>query len=352
MKIAIIGASGHCGRQVAIQLLDRRIVPENGLIQLVGHRGGTSESCLWSLLADLEGAFSEHAPTLQIVLDASHINADVVVMLAGRTLGTDIVSSADRSILGRENASLFSHYAKYLSLDRNQTPLVIVQSNPVELGVKIFAEALGRKKVLGAGAWSDTLRLRSEIAKDLGVRRTDVQAWMLGQHGVNIVPCLSQISAWGVDEEAVKNMFTGIADSKNKSRYRSNLLARTKEIMLLVKDRQVLKAYESISKDPPEIRACLKPLFTHFTGEGHSTEVMTAHAVVDILSAIAEGRRQVFAAQVLLEGEWLGIHGVLGVPIVLGPEGWDKIIELNLNEAEKIEMKNAAYEINQSNLIA
>ena len=62
MRLAVIGASGHCGRQLVVQLLDRRLIPGEGLLQLVGHRGGINESTLWALKADLNDAFCDDAP--------------------------------------------------------------------------------------------------------------------------------------------------------------------------------------------------------------------------------------------------------------------------------------------------
>ena len=66
--------------------------------------------------------------------------------------------------------------------------MVIVQSNPVEMGVQIFADAVGRHRVIGAGAWSDTLRFRAELARSLRLRRTHIQAWTLGQHAITWCP--------------------------------------------------------------------------------------------------------------------------------------------------------------------
>ena len=84
--------------------------------------------------------------------------------------------------------------------------MVIVQSNPVEMGVQIFSDAVGRHRVIGAGAWSDTLRFRAELARSLRLRRTHIQAWTLGQHADHLVPCRSQIRAWGVTGDAVMTL--------------------------------------------------------------------------------------------------------------------------------------------------
>ncbi|MEC7247841.1 MAG: hypothetical protein VXV94_01560, partial [Cyanobacteriota bacterium] len=55
-----------------------------------------------------------------------------------------------------------------------------------------------RLAIIGAGAWSDSLRFRTELACDQSIRRTHLQAWALGQHGDHLIPCLSQINAWGI----------------------------------------------------------------------------------------------------------------------------------------------------------
>ena len=67
MDIAVIGACGACGRQLCMQLLERRIVPTTNRLQLVGHLGGASENELWGLQADMQDAFSEWAPRMQVV---------------------------------------------------------------------------------------------------------------------------------------------------------------------------------------------------------------------------------------------------------------------------------------------
>ncbi len=88
-----------------------------------------------------------------------------------------------------------------------------MQSNPVELGVQIFASRLGRRWVLGAGSWSDTQRFRREIALEFGVRRTHVQAFTVGQHGDHLVPVWSKIRVRGVEQERVDAMIAAARGS-------------------------------------------------------------------------------------------------------------------------------------------
>ena len=348
MRIAIVGASGHCGRQLAVQLLDRRLIPAEGRLQLVGHRGGVSETSLWALRTDLNDAFSDDAPAIDVVLDADKIQADIVVMLAGRTLSTDPTQTADRAALGTQNKQVFEQYATALNAHPGTPPVVIVQSNPVELGVAIFAKALGRHRVIGAGAWSDTLRFRTELARSLKVRRTHVQAWMLGQHGDHLVPCPSQIRAWGVPNAAVETVQKQLQAAASADSYPNRLRHQRADLLHHLQSHRWEQANDLIDTCPADLRTGLRPFLTHFTSAGHTTEVMTAHAVSDLVACLAEARPQVFAAQVQLAGEWLDCHGVLGVPVLLGVSGWSQVCPLPLDPEEVLALQGAAAAIQQS----
>ena len=97
MDVSVVGAAGACGRQLAVQLLERRVLGPDARLQLVGHRGHRSEQELWGLHADLSDAYADTAPALELVDDPEAVDADVVVMLAGATLSTDPTAPADRA---------------------------------------------------------------------------------------------------------------------------------------------------------------------------------------------------------------------------------------------------------------
>lgn len=290
-------------------------------LQLVGHRGGSSENELWGLRADLEDAFIDFAPDIDVVLDPEGVHADIVVMLAGRTLPTDPTEVPDRAALGHANAQLFALYAQALSRQGARSPIVIVQSNPIELGVQIFADAIGRHRVIGAGAWSDTLRFRQELAKDFGVRRPAVTAPMLGQHGINLVPAWSLVRARGVADADVSARIRQMRGDRRLADLPEQIRDLQGTVLQLVRSGSVLEAYRLVESQPPDVRAGVKPYFTHYSA-GHTTEVVTARAVADIVEAIIEGHRRLITAQVLFSGDWHDIHGVVGAPVLIGPDGW------------------------------
>ena len=348
MNVAVIGAAGGCGRQLAVQLLDRNILPQSARLQLVGHRGGRSEDELWGLLSDLEDAFGDSAPTIELVVDPQAVDADVVVMLAGITIPTDPNASVDRAALGQANYKIFVEYADALAARPGLPPAVIVQSNPVELGVQVFAQRLGRHHVLGAGGWSDTLRLRAELAAELGVRRPQVQAWMFGQHGDFLVPIWSQVRVWGVTPAEVEALVDRVTAGRSLADLPQQVRTYKAQLLDLVRNGQVRTAYDRVQSLPPDLRAAVKPFFTHFTA-GHTTEVVTAYAVADIVAALVEGRQRVIPAQVALAGEWLGIHGVVGAPVVLSLNGWEHIYPVRLSEDETAAVEAAASAIAAAN---
>jgi malate dehydrogenase len=332
MDIAVIGAAGSCGRQFAAQVLERELISESSRLQLVGHRGGLSERELFGLRADLEDAFVDRAPTIEVALDPEEVSADLWVMLAGRTISTDPSQPIDRVALGRANLEIFERYAA--AIDPHNPPIVIVQSNPVELGVEVFGMAAGRHRVLGAGARSDTLRFRQEIAVDLGVRRPQVTAFMIGQHGDNLVPLWSSVRAEGVPDSILNEYVERSTNGRDLAELPLEIKNAKARMAELVRADKVVEAYDYVSDLTADVRAAVKPFFTHFTA-GHTTEMATAHAVADIVAAIAGGHRQVMAAQVTLDGEWLDLVGTIAVPILTDPQGWSHVMPLEITPSER-----------------
>lgn len=344
MDVAIIGAAGSCGRQFAAQVLDRALLPATARLQLVGHRGGRSEHELFGLRADLEDAFVNQAPTIEVALGPEEVAADVVVMLAGATLPTDLHAQVDRAALGQKNLEIFRSYAT--ALDPSNPPIVIVQSNPVELGVHVFAEAIGPSRVLGAGALSDTLRFRQEIAVDLGVRRPQVSALMLGQHGDALVPLWSGVQVRGVDPARLEDLRLNYISAATT--FPERVRVARAEMMHHLEGGDVPATYAYVQALPIDVRSAVKPFFTHFTA-GHTTEMATAHAVAEMLAALTSGQPTVLPAQVHVDAPQYELCGVVGLPVRITATGWTEIAELHMSEEEGRAVRAASSAINAAN---
>lgn len=344
MKLAIIGATGSCGRQVAAQLLERGTLPAEGSLHLIGHSGGAHETELWGLRSDLLDAFSDRAPRIQVGTDVALSGADVVVMMAGATVTPDVT---DRALLAETNHRIFREAAADVARMPAE-PTVIVQSNPVELALEIFAEVVSRNRILGAAAWSDSLRFRLEIAAELGIKRPMVDAEMWGQHGDHIVPMWSGVRARGVEQGRVDDVIGRATQGRSVTQLPDEIRATRDHVVELIKRGDVGDAYAFIQKQQPDLRAAVKPLFTHFTA-GRTTELATAHAVADVVSFLAGGVRATIPAQVMLETEWPGLAGPLAVPVLLEPHGWRQVVTQNISAGEKDALDAAISAIASSN---
>lgn len=340
MDIAILGATGSCGRQVVAQLLQRSVLPPSGRVHLIGHAGG-HESELWGLRADLRDAFADMAPEIEIGTDVSSTGADVVVMMAGATVTRE---TKDRAALAATNSRIFAESAE--AVGQMPDPVtVIVQSNPVESALAAFARVIPRERILGAAAWSDSLRFRRELAADLGLRRHMVSAQMWGQHGDSLVPIWSRIHARGVSEQVLADVIGSIRSGRSLTDLPEEIrLART-EALRLINAEDVAGAFAFIQRQPADVRAAVKPFFTHFTA-GRTTELATAHAVVDIVEFLSVGQQMAIPAQVMLDGEYDDLAGPLAVPVLVDPTGWSQVIDEHIADDERDALRAASVQIN------
>ena len=327
------------------------MLPNHGRLQLVGRRGGLSEHELHGLRADLRDAFADHAPTIELVDEADQVDAEIVVMLAGATIPTDAHAHADRLALARTNLAVFASYADALAARTGPPPLVLVQSNPVELGVAVFAEAIGRHMVVGVGAHSDSMRFRRELADSHGVDRADVSAIVMGQHGDHLVPVWSSVRIGGLDTAATAAAVSSHRRERELSDLPTEITENRAALLGLVADGRVHEAFARIAELPPDLRAAIKPFLVHFTA-GRTTEIVTAHAVAEVLAAPLDDRTEVLSLQVQLAGELHDLQGVTAVPVRFGAQGWTEVVDPGLAIDELELLRHAVEQIAIANASA
>ncbi|MFT4108398.1 malate dehydrogenase [Propionicimonas sp.] len=327
MDVAVIGATGDVGRQVCVQLIERRIVPTSSRLQLVARADGPSAHAAYGLRADLVDAYAEHTPLIDVALDPSEVVADVVVMTAGRTIPATPGGTVDRRGLAAGNIEVFRSYASALADHGSGHEVVIVVSNPVELGVAVFAQVLGRHRVIGMGAWLDTLRFRREIATSLGIRRQSVGGFVAGQHGDDLVPLWSSVRITGLTPDERAHAVGALRGRRSLDDFGAEV-EHAKLVLSELAVTDMRAAFDAIDEWPPDLRAVARPWLTHQSGA--KTASGTAGATVDLVEVVLDGREIVVAGQVALDGEasvgGVGVRGVAGVPAVLGPEGWTRIL--------------------------
>ena len=344
MDVAVVGATGDVGRQVLTQLVERRVVPPSSRLQLVGRAGGPSERAVAGLRADLVDAYDEVAPLLDAAASPDDVVADVVVLCGGLTVPAD--GSVTREQLAEANAALFRDYADALARHGSGHEVVVVVTNPVELGVAVVAERLGRHRVVGMGAWLDTLRFRREVAVGLGVRRSQVGGFVVGQHGADVVPLWSTVRVVGLDADERARAVADLRGPRTLDDWTAEVADAQARLLPLARGDDVPGALRLVDAWPPDLRAALRPWVTQLSGA--KTAVGTAAATVDLVATLLGGRETVVAGQVALAGEVLGLHGVLGVPLVVGGSGWRRVVLDPLPEDEERRLREVAARVDAS----
>jgi malate dehydrogenase len=263
-----------------------------------------------------------------VALSPRDIYADLWVVSCGRTPPTDGAGTVDRAALGAYNAAVFSEYAEALARHGQGTEIVVVVSNPVELGVATFARAIGRERVIGIGAFQDTLRFRREIAADLGVRRQRVAGFMLGEHGQNQLPVWSSVRLFGLDPSETAAALRQVRRGTEGCDFNEMCREAGAHTAALLATGRVADAFVYVDTLPPDVRVVIKPYITHLSGA--KTVLATANVTVALVETLLQGNEALIAGQVVLEeGEFHGCPaGPLGVPVIAGPTGLMRVVEL------------------------
>jgi len=180
--------------------------------------------------------------------------------------------------------------------------ILIVVTNPLDVMCHVAMQASGfpRERVLGMAGVLDSARFRTFIAQELGVSVEDTHAFVLGGHGDTMVPL---------------------------SRY--STVAGVPITELLPADR-VAALEARTANGGAEVVALLK------TGSAFYAPAASTFAMVD---AILRDRKRVLPCAVLLDGEF-GTSGLfVGVPVVLGAGGMERVFEIELTPDERVKFE-------------
>jgi malate dehydrogenase len=226
--------------------------------------------------------------------------ADIVIMTAGLPRKPGM----SREDLLTKNAEIIGSAAKAIKKHAPKS-IVIVVSNPLDLMTYHMQNITGfpRNRVFGQAGVLDSIRFRAFVSMELGVAMTDTQAMVLGGHGDTMVPLPRYTTVAGIP----------IAE-------------------LIPKDR--IKAIsQRTAGGGGEIVKLLK------TGSAYYAP---AAATVDMCRAVFNDEKKVLPASAYLTGQY-GIKDIyIGVPVVLGADGVEKILELKLSKGELASLQNSA----------
>jgi malate dehydrogenase len=188
--------------------------------------------------------------------------------------------------------------------------IILPVTNPLDAMVQNVYEASGfpRSRVFGMAGVLDTARFRTFIAEELNVSVEDVQAFVLGGHGDDMVPLVRFTNVGGIPI--------------------SELMAEEKVDQLVRRTRG----------GGGEIVELLK--------EGSAYYAPSA-AITQMVEAVLLDKKRVLPACAYLEGEF-GINGLcIGVPVKLGAGGMEQIMEINLTPEEKTALQASAASVQE-----
>jgi len=288
MKVTVVGA-GNVGATCANVLATREVCNEVVLLDIKEGFAEGKALDIWETspinLYDTRtvGSTNDYTKTA---------GSDVVVI----TSGLPRKPGMSRDDLIATNAGIVKSVTAQIMVHSPDAILVIV-SNPLDVMTycAYLTAGIASTKVIGMAGILDTARYRAFLAEELNVSPKDIQAVLMGGHGDTMVPLPRYTTVGGIP---VTEM---IDDDKLEA-----IVNRTK-------------------KGGGEIVNLL----------GTSAWYAPGAAAAQMVEAIVKDQRRVFPACVWMQGEY-GISDMyLGVPVILGKNGIEKVIELDLNEGER-----------------
>jgi malate dehydrogenase len=226
--------------------------------------------------------------------------SDIVVI----TSGLPRKPGMSRDDLLAANRDVVSSVTREVA-ERSPDSIIICVTNPLDAMCHVTLDVSGfpRQRVVGMAGILDSARFRTFLAWELGVSVRDVTGFVLGGHGDTMVPIVSYTNVAGVPV-AQK------IDSK-----------RIEEIVQRTRDggAEVVKLLKS-----------------------GSAYYAPSAAVVEMVDSILHDQKRVLPCAALCQGEY-GIDNLfVGVPVKLGKDGVEEIVEIDLSDAEKAELQQSA----------
>ncbi len=298
-KVTVVGA-GNVGATVANVLAHKDILNEVVLLDIVGDlaRGKALDS--WQ-----QAPIDYYSTRLSGTSDYQDTaGSDVVVI----TAGIPRKPGMSRDDLISTNAKIVSSVTKSI-LEHSEDPIIIIVSNPLD--VMTYAahkiSGLSSSRVFGMAGILDTARYRAFLASALNVSPKDIQAVLMGGHGDTMVPLPRYTTVAGVP-------VTEMIDSDRLDA----IVERTK-------------------KGGGELVKLM----------GTSAWYAPGAAAAQMVETILRDEQRIFPCCAKLEGAYGMTDIFLGVPVKLGRNGIEEIIELKLNDEEMQLLKTSEGHVRQ-----
>lgn len=303
MKVTVVGA-GAVGATCADNIARKEIVDELVIVDIKeGFAEGkaldlTQTTSLLGFDTTITGSTNDYSKTA-----GSHV--------AVITSGIPRKPGMSREDLIGTNAGIVKDVATNI-LKYSPEAILVIISNPMDTMTYLALKSLGlpKSRVIGMGGALDSSRFKTYLSLASGDSQNDIQATVIGGHGdTTMIPLTRFASCQGVPF--------------------SKILSADK--------------LEKVASDTMVGGATLTKLL------GTSAWYAPGAAGAAVVESIIRDEKKVIPCSVYLDGEYGETDICIGVPVVLGKNGIEKIVELELNDTEKAKFKASADAVRNMN---
>ncbi|WP_132055626.1 malate dehydrogenase [Pseudocnuella soli] len=303
MKVTVVGA-GAVGATVADNIARKELCEELVLLDIKeGVAEGkaldmTQTAALLNFDTRIIGSTNDYAKTA---------GSDVVVI----TSGLPRKPGMTREELIGVNAGIVRGVAQNI-LEHSPEAIFIIVSNPMDTMTYLTLQATGlpKERIIGMGGALDSARFKCYLALELGCSPADLNAVVVGGHGdTTMIPLIRQ-ATW--NSVPVTNF---LSEEKQKEIVQNTMVGGATLTKLL----------------------------------GTSAWYAPGAAGAAMVEAIVRDEKKLITCSVKLEGEYGQNDICLGVPVILGKKGWEKILDFQLNADEQALFAKSADAVRSMN---
>ena len=294
MKVTVVGA-GNVGSTCADTLAVREVVNEVILLDIKDGIAEGKALDIWQK-APIIGYDTR---TVGVTNDyARTAGSDVVVI----TSGLPRKPGMTRDDLIQINAGIVKSVTENI-IKYSPKAILIIVSNPLDVMTyqAHITSGFPRTRVMGMAGILDTARYRAFLSEALNISQKEIQAMLLGGQGDTMVPLTRYTTVGGIP-------ITELMDAEKLNAIVERTKAGGGELVKLI---------------------------------GTSAWHAPGAAAAQMVEAIVKDQRRIFPVCIQLQGEYGIDNCYLGVPVVLGKDGIEKIVELHLNEQEMTMMRTS-----------
>jgi len=303
MKVTIVGA-GNVGSTCADAIAYKRIASEVVLLDIKeGFAEGksldiTQTSSLLGFNTKVSGSTNDYSKTA---------DSDVVVV----TSGIPRKPGMTREELIGVNAGIVKAVTKGV-LKYSPNAIIVIVSNPMDTMTYLTLKESGisKHRIIGMGGALDSARFRTYLSLSLNKPANDIHGMVIGGHGDTTMIPLARLSS-----------YNGIKVSD------------------LLSENELSKVVADTMVGGKTLTGLL----------GTSAWYAPGAAVAYLVDSILNDQKRIISCSVFLDGEYGQKDICIGVPVIIGKNGWENIIELDLNDTEKELFSNSANAVRNMN---